>query len=389
MHMQSFDFFMPSRVLFGSGRLKTLHEQKLPGRKALIAISSGGSARRHGYLSTLEHELDLAGVDHVVFEGIRQNPDRRCVMAGAKAARESGCDFVAAIGGGSAMDCAKAIALMMANDGDIWDYSQSGQGGKQIPPHPAAPLVAITTSAGTGSEVDPSGVISNDDTGEKTDIFYESMFPAISVVDPDLMASVPPRFTACQGMDAFFHAAESVVNTKENPVGEMFALKAIELVAKYLPRAYEDGSDREARANVALANTLAGFYMLCTSQHSMEHVMGGFHKDLIHGEGLVMISEAYFGFFAKRKAAELPMVKMARAMGVADAKSGMDFMAALHGLIEAVGCGSLRMSDAGITRDELKLYPRRVHEVLGGDTTADPLPLSDEDYLSIYEESYR
>ena len=387
--MQAFDFFMPSRVLFGSGRLRTLHEQALPGKKALIAISSGGSARRHGYLAALKQELETAGVSYFVFEGIRQNPDRSCVMAGAKAGRENGCDFVVALGGGSAMDCAKAIALMIANDGDIWDYSQSGQGGKQIPPRRAVPLVAITTSAGTGSEVDPSGVISNDDTGEKTDIFYESMFPAISVVDPDLMLSVPPRFTACQGMDAFFHAAESVINTKENPVGEMFALKAIELVARYLPHACKDGSDREARSNVALANTLAGFYMLCTSQHSMEHVMGGFHKDLVHGAGLVMISKAYFGFFARRKAAEIPMIKMARAMGDAGASSGMDFMRALENLIASVGCSDLKMSDAGITREELRLYPKRVHEVLGGDTTADPLPLSDSDYLSIYEESYR
>jgi len=387
--MQPFDFFMPSRVLFGFGRLKTLHEQRLPGRKALIAVSAGGSARRHGYLAALEHELDLLGIAHVAYEGIRQNPDRKCVMEGARLARQSGCDFVAAIGGGSAMDCAKAIALMMTNEGDIWDYSQSGRGGKKIPSNPAAPLVAITTSAGTGSEVDPSGVISNDDTGEKTDIFYESMFPVISVVDPELMLSVPPKYTAFQGMDAFFHAAESVINTKENPIGEMFALKAIELVARHLPRACRDGSDREARSQVALANTLAGFYMLCTSQHSMEHVMGGFHKDLVHGAGLVMISEAYFGFFARRKAAEIPMIKMARAMGVSGAKSGMDFMEALHGLIAAVGCEGLRMSDAEITREELKLYPRRVHEVLGGDITADPLPLSDEDYLSIYEQSYR
>ena len=215
------------------------------------------------------------------------------------------------------------------------------------------------------------------------------MFPTLSVVDSNLMMSVPPKFTAFQGMDAFYHAAESVINTSEHPMGEMFALKAIELIAKYLPAAYRDGSDKEARSYVALANTLAGYYMLCTSEHTMEHVMGSFHDDLVHGAGLIMISHEYFDFFAERKAAEEPMIRMAKAMGVENASSGKDFIRALDELVAAVGCSGLRMSDAGITKEELKKYPKKVHEVLGGDITADPLPLSDEDYLEIYEKSYR
>lgn len=286
------------------------------------------------------------------------------------------------------MDCAKCIALMMTKEGDIWDYSPSAEGGKKTPACAAAPIVAITTSAGTGSEVDMAAVITNDDTQEKTGIFFPSMFPTLSVVDSDLMMSVPPKFTAYQGMDAFFHAAESVINTKEHPMGEMFALKAIELVAENLPAAYRNGDDREARSNMALANLLAGYYMLCTSEHTMEHVMGSYHDDLVHGAGLIMISHAYFDFFAERRAAEESMMKMARAMGVADPASGKDFIDALDRLIAEVGCADLRMSDAGITRDELKKYPKRVHEVLGGDLTADPLPLSDADYLAIYEASY-
>ena len=129
--------------------------------------------------------------------------------------------------------------------------------------------------------------------------------------------------------------------------------------------------------------------MLCTSEHTMEHVMGGYHDNLVHGAGLIMISHEYFDFFAQRKAAEEPMIKMARAMGVENPTSGRDFIKALDDLIAAVGCKDLRMSDAGITKEELKKYPRRVHEVLGGDITADPLPLSDADYLYIFEKSYR
>ncbi len=387
--MYHFTFDMPTRVLFGPGQLHELHKEVLPGKKALIATSNGTSVKKYGYLDSLKHELETAGIQYEVFDQIRPNPTSDNVMDGAAMAKNKGCDFVIALGGGSVMDCSKCIALMITNEGDIWDYSLSVEGGKKYPAHKAAPIVAITTSAGTGSEVDMASVITNEKTQEKTGIFFPSMFPTLSVVDSDLMMSVPPKFTAYQGMDAFYHASESVINKNEHPMGEMFALKAIELIAKYLPRAYRDGSDKEARAYVALANTLAGYYMLCTSQHTMEHVMGGYHDDLVHGAGLIMISHAYFNFFADKKAAEEPMIKMAKAMGVENATSGKDFINALDKLIASVGCADLRMSDAGITREELKKYPKRVHEVLGGDITADPLPLSDEDYLEIYEKSYR
>lgn len=387
--MYYFDFYMPTKVLFGAGKLQSLHEEKMPGNKALITTTNGTSVKKYGYLAALEKELDLASISYELFDQIRPNPTSDNVMDGAAMAKQTGCDFVIALGGGSVMDCAKCIALMMTNDGDIWDYSLSVNGGKKQPAHDAAPIVAITTSAGTGSEVDMASVITNEKTEEKTGIFFPSMFPTLAVVDSNLMMSVPPKFTAYQGMDAFYHAAESVINKNEHPMGEMFALKAIELIAKYLPVAYKDGSNKEARAYVALANTLAGYYMLCTSQHTMEHVMGGYHDDLVHGADLIMISHAYFDFFAERKASEEPMIKMAKAMGVENSTSGKDFIRALDDLIAAVGCADLRMSDAGITKEELKKYPKRVHEVLGGDITADPLPLSDADYLAIYEASYR
>ena len=387
--MYNFQFFMPTKVLFGAGQLGNLHLEQMPGRKALIVTSNGSSSKKYGYLEAVEKELDLAGVGHVLFDEVRSNPTNHNVMDGAAKARQNGCDFVVALGGGSVMDCAKCIGLMMVNEGDLWDYAFSQKGGKKEFVSPMAPLVAITTSAGTGSEVDMFSVISNDEMEEKTGVFDRSMFPTISVVDSDLMMSVPPKFTAYQGMDAFFHAAESVINTKEHPMGEMFALKAIELIAENLPKAYTDGTDREARSNMALANSLAGYYMLCTSQHTMEHVMGSYHDSLAHGAGLIMISHAYFDFFAERKAAEEPMMKMARAMGVENPTSGKDFIDALDRLIAAVGCQDLKMSDHGITREELQKWPQHIHEVLGGDITADPLPLSGEDYLSIYEASYK
>ena len=387
--MNNFTFNMPTRVLFGFGQLNHLHEEKLPGKKALIVTSNGQSVKKYGYLSQLQKELTAAGVEYVLFDQIRPNPTRKNVMDGAQAVKDNSCDFVVALGGGSVMDCSKCIALMAVNPGDIWDYSLSKNGGKKIAEFEALPIVCITTSAGTGSEVDIAAVISDDELKEKTGIFFPSMFPTLSIVDAELMMSVPPALTAYQGMDTFFHASESVINKNEHPMGEMFALKAIELVAKYLPIAYKDGSNKEARENMALANSLAAYYMLCTSAHTIEHVMGSFHENLIHGAGLIMTAHAYYDFFAERKAAEEPMIKMAKAMGVENPSSGKDFIKALDALIAAVGCDDLKMSDAGITKEELSLYPQKIHEVLGGDITADPLPLTDSDYLEIYLKSYR
>lgn len=385
----NFIFRNPTKVLFGAGQLKHLHEEALPGKKALIVTSNGQSVKKYGYLDSLQKELETAEVSYELFDQIRPNPTDTNVMDGAKAVRENGCDFVIALGGGSVMDCSKCIALMAANDGDIWDYSFSAGGGKKEAPNPAIPIVCITTSAGTASEVDMASVITNDKTQEKTGIFFPSMFPTLSVVDSDLMMSVPPKFTAYQGMDAFFHASETVVNKNVHPMAEMFALKTIEYVAKYLPMAVKDGSNKEARGYMALANTFAGYYMMCTSAHTMEHVMGSFHDDLVHGAGLIEIAHAYYDFFAERKAAEEPMKKMAKAMGVENPASGKDFIAALDKLIEDVGCADLKMSEEGITKEELKAYPAKVHKVLGGDITADPLPLSDNDYLTIFENAWR
>jgi alcohol dehydrogenase len=387
--MNHFTFYMPTKLLFGEGQLSHLHEQELPGKKALIVTSNGQSTKKFGYLERVKKELDQANVAHVLFDQIRPNPTNTNVMDGAKMAKDNGCDFVVALGGGSVMDCSKCIALMVTNSGDIWDYSLSKAGGKKVAEYDAIPIVAITTSAGTGSEVDIASVITNEEAQEKTGIFFPSMFPILSIVDADLMVSVPAKLTAYQGMDAFFHASESVINKNEHPMGEMFALKAIELIVANLPLAYKDGNNKEARANMALANTLAAYYMLCTSAHTMEHVMGSSHDELVHGAGLIMIAHEYYDFFAERKAAEEPMIKMAKAMGVVNPTSGKDFIKALDELIAVLDCTDLKMSDNGITEEELASFPQKVHEVLGGDITADPVLLSDEDYLEIFKKSFK
>ena len=389
----SFQMYVPTRILFGSGQLSRLHAQQMPGKKALLLISNGKSTRENGALAKTEEQLRLAKVETVLFDRIMANPLKSAVMAGAACARANGCDFVVALGGGSVMDAAKAVAAMATNGGDLWDYMEGGTGkGKALAEEPL-PLVAITTTAGTGSEVDQYGVISNEETNEKIGFGgYDSLFPRLAVVDPDLMKTVPPKFTAYQGFDALFHSVECYLSAAANLMSDMYALTAIRELGAYLARAIKDGSDMEAREHVAFANTLSGVVMTvsgCTSEHSLEHAMSAYHQDLPHGAGLIMISRAYYTYFIEKHACDSRFVQLAQAMGKKDAKEPADFIAALMNLQEACGVAALRMSDYGIRPEEFTVMARNALDTMGGLFENDRVPLDEEGCAAIYAQSYR
>lgn len=387
--MNKFQYYIPTRILFGKGALNDLHKQALPGKKALIVITAGKSMKAYGYLQRVEEELDKAGVAHVLYDKILPNPVLRHVMEGAAFAKETGCDFVLGLGGGSSIDAAKAIAVMATNPGDYWDYNAGSTGKKLSVPYEPLPIVAITTTAGTGSEADPWTVTTKEETKEKCSFGSDKTYPVLSVVDPELMMTVPPMLTAYQGFDALFHATESVINKNENPMGEMFALKAIEYLAKYLPTAVKDGTNEEARAYVALANTLAGFYMLCTSEHSLEHALSAYHHDLPHGAGLIMISLAYYQHFIDCHACDEQFIKIAKAMGIENASKSQDFLDALAKLEKDCLVDDLKMSQYGIIEAELEKYVENARSAVGKFFVCDPAPLSDEDVLKIYQKSFK
>ncbi len=382
----NFTYFIPTRILFGKGELNNLHKQCLPGKKALIVITSGKSMKANGYLERVEEQLSKAGVEYALFNEVLPNPVLKNVIDGAQMCRQENCDFIVGLGGGSSIDCAKSIAIMASNpEGDYWEYVLE----KDFPKNDPLPLVAITTTAGTGTEADPWTVVTNEETNEKIGYGYDKTYPVLSVVDPELMLTVPAKLTAYQGFDTLFHATESIINKNENPIGEIFALKAIELMSKYLPRAVKDGFDEEARENCALANTLAGFVMLCTSEHSLEHAMSGYHPELPHGAGLIMISLAYYKHFESIHACDDELVKMAKAMGVENAKEPADFINALHKLQIACGVDGLKMSDYGIEKSEFRALAKNAMTAMGGLFERDPARLSEDDCVSIFEESYK
>ena len=386
----AFHYYMPTRILFGKGKLNELHLQRLPGKKALIVISAGNSMKRLGILQRLEEQLEKAGAGHVLFDKILPNPIRQHVMEGAKLARETGCDFVIGLGGGSSIDSAKAIAVMATNPGDYWDYISGGSGkGLPVPLDPL-PVVAVTTTAGTGTEADPWTVITKED--EKIGFGYDKTFPILSVVDPELMMSVPPALTAYQGFDALFHSTEGYVNRTANEMSDLYALQAIRLVGKSLAKAVKDGSDEQARADVALANTFSGFVEStsgCISEHSIEHALSGLKPELPHGAGLIIISLAYYTHLAKSGCCDQRMVDMARALGKTDASVPMDFVTALHDLQKACGVADLKLSDYGIRREDAPFLAAHAREIMGGLFEVDPCDITQQDVEAILRQSYR
>lgn len=390
--MIAFEFYNPTKIVFGSGRLDTLSEQTLPGKKALLLISNGRSTKVNGSLDRVKAQLGKAGVQYVVFDGIMENPVKEAVMAGAECARDNGCDFILALGGGAVLDSSKAISAMATNDGDLWDYVVGGTGKGKPLAHAGLPIVTIPTSSGTGSEINCWGVISNLETKEKIGFGAECLVPVLSVVDPELMRTVPPKYTAYQGFDALFHNTEVMMSNGVNVFSEAIALSAIENIAKYLPRAVKDGNDLEAREHVAYGSTVAGVTMQLTSttaQHSMEHAMSAYHHNLPHGAGLIMISVEFARYFIERHACDGQFVKMARVMGMPEADKPEDFLTALVALQKACGVDDLRMSDYGIEKSECMTLAVNARETMGGLFLANPCEMNDADCAGVFEKAYK
>lgn len=389
----SFSFHVPTNFVFGQGAVQKLHKQRLPGKKALIVISSGKSTRANGYLDTVQDQLTQAGVEYAVFDKILANPVIANVMDGAACARENGCDFVLGLGGGSSIDAAKAIAMMAPNEGNYWDYVYGGTGGGQRMKNKPLPIVAIPTTAGTGTELDAWTIITNDETNEKMSGGNKNTFPVLAIVDPDLMLSVPPKFTAYQGFDALFHSVECYINKTNDLMADMFALKAIEAVGRNLAAAYADGQNVKAREQVAFGSSLGGLVMsvdnLC-SEHAMEHPLSAYHPQIAHGAGLIMISRAYYTHMMENCPELAPrFVDMAKAMGREDAKEAADFITALTDLQKACGVDELKMSDYGITPEEFPAFAANARSTMGILFKMDRIQLSDDDLVKIYTESYK
>ena len=272
--INDFGFHVPVRIVFGPGKIAEAGTfAKELGTKALI-VTTGTFFKESGLVGKLQKTLSASGVACEEFSQVSPNPLNTEIDAGAVFAASKGCDVFIGLGGGSAMDAAKLIAYSVAQKEPIWP---AWIGEKPLVNKPL-PVIAITTNSGTASHISPWAVLSNPKTKEKPGNGNDSLFPRVSIVDPELMLSLPRNVTATTTFDVLAHALEGYTSTQANPITDIYNEKAIRLVGKWGRAVAKDGSNLEARTQMALADTLAGFSLsvaVVTLAHAIAHCVGG------------------------------------------------------------------------------------------------------------------
>ncbi|MGI6603536.1 MAG: iron-containing alcohol dehydrogenase [bacterium] len=271
--VQTFAWQLPTKIVFGSGKIKEIGvvAQTLGATKVLVV--SDPILRKIGIVDEIGGYLTEAGLPWTVYDGVEPNPTVEVVEKGLEVARGFGCDVLVGLGGGSSIDTAKAIALMLNNPGKIGDYW-----GKE-PPNCALPVVAVPTTAGTASEVTWVTVIKDTERKVKMGIGHPKLAAAIALCDPTLSVTMPPSVTASTGLDALTHAIESYTNSVTEPISEAIALEAIRLIGKHLRPAVAKGDNLYARDRMLLASLMAGLAFANTRLgivHAITSPLGGY-----------------------------------------------------------------------------------------------------------------
>ncbi len=385
----NFEYFLPTRLVFGVGSVNKVGEfAKSLGKKTLI-VTGKSSTKKTGLLDRVIAILEKNGVETVVFDEIVPNPLSTTVDKGAEFANKEGCDLVIGLGGGSPVDSAKLIAVVAKDGGHCWDYT--GSGGGRVPKS-ALPVIAIPTTHGTGTESDPFAVVTNTETDEKIGVGFDQTFPTVSIVDPEVMKTLPPYQTAATGMDAFYHAIESYINANHQPTSDLLALEAMSLINHYLPIAYRDGNNIEARTALAWASTAAGICETlsgCIANHSLEHPISA-HYDATHGAGLCATGPAFFDYI--RPHTKERLARVAQIMGAPESEIDIDKLSKMsieliHRLQKSVDI-DITLRDLGVEKSMLGRLAEDAMRTMGALVEVTPGNLKTKDLERILEMSY-
>jgi alcohol dehydrogenase class IV len=307
------EFSFPTRIVFGEGALREVpnHLARLGVKKPLVVTDAGVVAT--GLLGRLVAVLDAERVPHAVFDAVEPNPTGATVERGLSAWREHGCDGVIGLGGGSPLDAAKGVRLLATHPLPLAQYDDAKDGWRLVT-NPMPPMIAIPTTAGTGSEVGRSFVVTLPETGRKTVIFAPPLMPSVAVCDPALTFDLPPRLTAATGMDAFTHNLEALCAKGFHPLADAMAVKGLELCGRFLVRAVKDGRDAEARAGMMIAaiTGATAFQKGLGAAHALAHALtpiAGVHHGLANAIVLPYVMEFNLMAAAPR------LAEAARALG--------------------------------------------------------------------------
>ncbi|SDA90039.1 iron-containing alcohol dehydrogenase [Sinorhizobium sp. NFACC03] len=341
----------PTSIKFGAGRIKELADHcKAAGMKKPLLITDRGLAP----MAITQNALDIlsaAGLGRAIFADVDPNPNDVNLEAGVKAFKDGGHDGVVAFGGGSGLDLGKCVAFMAGQSRPVWDFEDIGDWWTRASVEGIAPIVAVPTTAGTGSEVGRASVITNSASHVKKVIFHPKFLPAVTICDPELTVGMPKVITAGTGMDAFAHCLEAYSSPFYHPMSAGIALEGMRLVKEYLPRAYKDGADIEARANMmsAAAMGAVAFQKGLGAIHSLSHPVGAIYNTH-HGMTNAVVMPPVLRF--NRPAIEEKIVRAAAYLGIAGGFDGFyDYVLKLReelgvpDKLSALGVGTDRIDE--------------------------------------------
>jgi len=308
--------------------------------------------RKTGVADAVARSLEAAGIGLVVFDQVPSDPPDHVIEEAASLARKEGADGVVGVGGGSVMDTAKTVNILLTNPPPISKYF-----GPNAVPNPVKPLVLLPTTSGTGSEVTAIAVVTDTQNHRKIGVIGPACCASLAIVDPELASGMPPSVTAATGMDAFSHAAEALTSALANPISDVLAERAIMLISRYLPAAVANGADMEARTNMSLAATLAGIAFndaITHLGHAIAHSLGARYH-IAHGVGCALALPTVMEFAAEAVPDKVRLV--GRAMGLEPAESlspgevGAAVANAIRSLCRAIGIptfGAIGLNEAAV-----------------------------------------
>ncbi|UNK39198.1 iron-containing alcohol dehydrogenase [Shinella sp. H4-D48] len=341
----------PTAIKFGAGRIKELADHcKAVGMKKPLLITDRGLSTMAITQGALDI-LDAAGLGRAMFAEVDPNPNDKNLEAGVKAFKDGGHDGVVAFGGGSGLDLGKAVAFMAGQTRPVWDFEDVGDWWTRANSDGIAPIVAVPTTAGTGSEVGRASVITNSETHTKKVIFHPKFLPSVTICDPELTVGMPKVITAGTGMDAFAHCLEAYSSPFYHPMSQGIALEGMRLVKEYLPRAYKDGTDIEARAHMmsAAAMGAVAFQKGLGAIHSLSHPVGAIYNTH-HGMTNAVVMPPVLTF--NRPAIEAKIASAAAYLGIAGGFDGFfDYVLRLReelgvpDKLSALGVGTDRIDE--------------------------------------------
>lgn len=353
--MKSFNYFAPTEIIYGEDSLKKLGEVCARyGKKALLVSTPIPASMQHVYDSAVQI-LREASVEVFLFNQAKPNPTTDNVSCGAALAKEKKVEVVIGMGGGSSMDTAKAIAVEAVHPGTAWEYLHYTSG----PTEKTLPIIAVGTTAGTGSQTTPCAVITNTALKDKSAIWHKNIFPRVAIVDPVLTMTMPSAVTAQTGFDAFCHNFEAYLSVGSHPMTETLALDAIARIAKWLPVAFADGSNMEARSEMAWADTLGGLTNASsgvTLPHGLGMQVGGHCPHVTHGQALAAIYPEFTRFTmdsAEKKFAAVGRILNPEMISKDDHEAALGCCDAIDALLKKIGLW-FGFKDLGVTKEDLR-----------------------------------